>query len=100
MDLRGKKIEFADTAEVEEREREVRFIFNIVQPDPEYQPIFLSDESSLLDATSHDEAECRRRLEFYFGSPFPCSLRQPVWSLVDEIKRNFPGWPDEFTARH
>jgi hypothetical protein len=100
MDLRGKKIEFADTSEVEEREREVRYIFNIVQPDPEYQPIFLSDESTLLDATSYDEAECRRRLEGYFGSAFPCSLHQLVWRLVDDIKQKFPGWPDEFIARH
>lgn len=100
MDLRGKKIEFADTTEVEEREREVRYLFNIVQPDPHFQPIFLSDESTLLDATSNDEAECRRRLEFCFGSPFPCSLRQPVWKLVDDIRHSFPGWPDEFTARH
>ena len=100
MDLRGKKIEFADTSEVEEREREVRYIFNIVQPDPDYQPIFLSDESTLLDATIHDEAECRRRLECYFGSPFPFGLHQPVWRLVDDIKQCFPGWPDEFIARH
>ena len=34
MDLRGKKIEFADASEVDEREREVRYIFNLVQPDP------------------------------------------------------------------
>jgi hypothetical protein len=100
MDLRRKKFEFAETAEVEDREREVRFILNIVQPDPEYQPIFLSDEATLLDVTSHDETECRRRLERYFGSPFPCSLRQPLWRLVDEMKHHFPGWPDEFIARH
>lgn len=100
MDLRGKRIEFADASEVEDREREIRYIFNIVQPDPEYQPIFLSDEATLLDATSHAEAECRSRLECYFASPFPCNLRQPIWRLVDEIKDRFPGWPDEFTARH
>lgn len=100
MDLRRKKIEFAETTEIEEREREIRYIFNIVQPDPEYQPIFLSDETTLLDATSYHESECRRRLEFYFGSPFPCDLRQTLWRLVDEMKQRFPGWPDEFTARH
>lgn len=100
MDFRGKKIEFADTSEVEEREREIRYIFNIVQPDPAYQPILLSDESTLLEATSRNEAEALRRLECYFGSPFPCSLRQPVWRLVNDMKRRFPGWPGELIARH
>ena len=33
MDLRGKKIEFADTSEVQERDREIRYIFNVVQPE-------------------------------------------------------------------
>ena len=53
MNIRGKKIVFADTSEVEEREREVQYLFNIVQPDPDYQPIFLSDESTLLDTARH-----------------------------------------------
>jgi hypothetical protein len=39
------EIEAAESDEIEKREREVQLIKNIVEPDPEYQALFISDEN-------------------------------------------------------
>ena len=38
------------------------------------------------------------RLEGYFGKPLRFEIRpkQPLLVLVDEIKKLYPGWPDEW----
>ena len=100
MKQKDTQIEFTDTVETQKRTREIQLIINIVEPDPEYQPLFISDEAGLMDVTGYDEAECRRRLEFYLGRSFSFSVRQPLWCLVDEIKTSFPGWPEDLIQVH
>jgi hypothetical protein len=77
------------------RARELQLLINIVVPDPRYQPYYLADEATLLDARDQQEETVRQRLEGYFGRPlrFPV-IRQPLWKLVDDIKKLYPGWPD------
>lgn len=94
MDLRGRKIEQAPSIETHARDREVRLLINIVQPDPEYQPFILTDEASLFDAVSTGEDDVRQRLATYFRADLELDLRMPIWRLVDTIKRLRPGWPD------
>ena len=96
MDVAGKKIELADQAETQAREREIQLLINIVEPDPQYQPFILTDEATLFDAVGADEDTMTRRLKSYFGSDFDFSLRLPLWKLVDAIKLRHHGWPDSF----
>ena len=89
------RLTIADTTETQRRAREVQLLLNIAQPDPKYQPFFLSDEASLFDAVGIEPAEVERRIEFYFGERLPVSLAVPVYRLVDAIKAIRPGWPDD-----
>lgn len=86
----------ANLSEVASREREIQLLFNIIEPDPDYQPIFTSDEATLLDSTAHEREVIQSRLESYLR--FDCSnlLNMPVWKVVDEIRSRIPGWPDEW----
>ena len=92
-----KKFEIADDTRTKARSREVQILLNIVEPDPEYQPIVLTDEASLFDAVGTGEDEILRRLALYFRGDFSFSLRQPIWKLVDEIKLVYPNWPDDWS---
>ena len=94
-DGQSKPFEIAPDTEIQRRAREVQFLLNVVEPDPEYQPFVLTDEASLFDAVGHDEDEIRRRLGAYFGQPFAFDLSLPVWRLVEEIRAWRPGWPEE-----
>jgi hypothetical protein len=38
------------------------------------------------------------RLIAYFGDDLQLDLRQPIWQLVDQIRRLRPGWPDDYGA--
>jgi hypothetical protein len=80
------------------RSREIELLVNIIDPDPIYQPSYLADEASLFAVRDQSEATIRQRLEGYFGKPLRFELRptQPLWELVDEIKKLYPGWPDEW----
>ncbi len=93
-----KKIVPAESNEIATRKREIQLIFNIIEPDPEFQPIFTSDEATLLDSTAHDREMVRARLEAYLH--FDCGhlLNMPIWEVVDEIRARIPGWPDEPNA--
>jgi hypothetical protein len=91
-----KKTEFAPSSETESRQREVQLLINIAEPDPEYQPVILTDEASLLDAVGTAVEEITRRVNAYFRADLGLDMSLPVWRLVDEIKRLKPGWPDEF----
>jgi hypothetical protein len=44
-----KQIELARSIETEARKREVQLLINISEPDPQYQPLILTDEASILD---------------------------------------------------
>lgn len=93
-----KTFELAETEKTEARQREAQLLINIAEPDPEYQPFLLTDEASLLDAVATEAAVIRSRLVAYFADDLRLDLRQPVWQLVDQIRRLRPGWPDDFGA--
>jgi len=95
MELRGRKIEQAPSIEIHARDREVRLLINIVEPDPEYQPFILTDEASLFDAVATSEDDIRQRLATHFRADLELDLRMPIWRVVDTIKRLRPGWPDD-----
>lgn len=74
------------------RARAVTALLNVLEPDPEYQPAFISDEASVLDCLAEEEEELRNRLERYFGAAVTHDLRQPVWRLADQLQVSFPDW--------
>jgi hypothetical protein len=80
-----------------ERAREIQLLVNVVAPDPRYQPWYLADGTTLFDIRDYTQSEqtIRQRLEGYFGRPllFDAQLNLPLWQLVDEIKKLYPGWP-------
>ena len=77
------------------RHREVQLLVNIAEPDPEYPPVILTDEASILDAVPTPRGEIARRLGAYFGADLELDLRLPLWRLVDVIRRLRPAWPDD-----
>jgi hypothetical protein len=91
----SRKIELAPTIETDKRQREVQLLINIAEPDPEYQPVLLTDEASLLDAVGTQTEEIRRRLNAYFGVDLGLDLTTPIWQLVDQLKGVNPNWPEE-----
>ena len=93
-------IEVAESEEIESREREVQLIKNIVEPDPEYQPFFLSDESCFLDISGKSTQEIEDRLRFYFKGELPAPLNTPIWQFIEVVKRRYPGWPDDWPPEH
>ena len=96
MNTAGKKIELADHAQTDARERDIQLLINIVEPDPEYQDPLVTDEASLLDAIGVDPATMTQRLKEHFGSDFDLPLQLPLWKLVDAIKTRHPNWPGSF----
>ncbi len=89
-----REVEFAPTSEMDKRDREIKYLINIIEPDPEYQPFFLSDDAYIFDATGLEEKEISRRLKTYFGQDFQFPFDAYLWKAVDEIKRQFPNWPE------
>lgn len=87
---------FADDSRTLERQREVQIIVNLIEPDPEFQPSFISDEANIYDICMHDEPTLRYLLERYFGQPMTSKLNLPMWQLVDSIKAQFSNWPDDW----
>ena len=61
------RLRLADDTETEARGREVQLLINIIEPDPRWQPLVVSDRASLLDCLGNDEGDMLRRLTFYFG---------------------------------
>jgi len=88
------KIEFADSHGVKKRAREIHLILNIIDPDPKFQPDFLSDEALVLQSTRMEEDIVFARLRAYFGSSIELKLNDTFVELVDSIKRQIPNWPD------
>ena len=95
-----KKFEPADTNETDKREREVQLLVNLIEPDPEYQPYFISDLASLYDITAQMPEEMEAKIRFYFKGDLPASLTTPIWQFVDLVKQRYPGWPDEWPPEH
>ncbi len=85
-------MEFTSASETEQRSRAVTALLNVLEPDPEYQPAFISDEATVLDCLADEEEALRNRLERYFGAAVTHDLRQPVWRLADQLQVSFPDW--------
>ena len=82
--------------EGEARRREVLLLVNVIMPDPDCQPFYLSDEATVFEIYNHRENIIQRRLSGYFGTPITGNIRQPIWKLVDDLRALFPGWPDGY----
>ena len=95
-----KRIEFATSEEIEKRDREVRLIINIVEPDPKFQPMFISDEACFYDITAKNEKEIEENLRFYFKGELPAELGTPIWQFIEIVKQRYPGWPDVWPPEH
>ena len=80
------------------RASEIELLVNIIAPDPRCQPWYLADGADLFAVRDQGVKIIRPRLEGYFGKPLRFEIRQgqPLWQLVDEIKKLYPGWPDEW----
>lgn len=89
-------LKIAERAEAEPRAREIQILVNIIEPDPRFQPFYLSDKATVFEVSMADTAVIQGRLEFYFRRPLPVPLATPLWQLVDALKETFPGWPDEW----
>ena len=57
--------------------------------------MILTDEASILDAVPTSREEIARRFDAYFRADLELDLRQPLWRLVDAIRRLRPEWPDD-----
>ena len=69
------------------RKREIDTLVQIIEREPRYRPWFISDRASLLDIFGDSQQEIKDKLEAYFGNKLEISLDQPIWKLVDELKR-------------
>jgi hypothetical protein len=94
------EIEIAESEETGKREREVQLLMNVVEPDPEYQAFFISDEACFYDICGQDEKEIEERLSFYFKGELPAPLKTPIWRFIEIVKQRYPGWPDEWPLEH
>lgn len=86
--------ENGDQIQVNERKRELQLILNIIQPDPESQPLVVYDATCFNNVTWQNIEEIEERLRFYFKGDLPSSLAIPIWQFIDEVKLQYPGWPD------
>jgi len=91
-----KKIELAKSINSEELSREIQLLINVVEPDPEYQPFFVSDEACFFNITLYDEDVIEKRLRFYFNGDLPADLNTPLWKFAEIVKKKYPNWPDEW----
>lgn len=89
-------IEPCPTYEIDQRKREIQLLINIVQPDPEYQPTFISDAASFLDISGLSNIEVESKLEFYFKGELPAPLNTLLWVFVDMVKSKYPSWPEDW----
>ena len=74
--------------------REIRILFNIVQPDPKLQPTPKRIAGSLEDCFELDAETMRTRLKHYFGDSFNVSTTQPLAEMIEEIKSIRKDWPN------
>ena len=90
-----------DEIEKEERKqranqyaREIQCLFNIVQPDPKYQPNPKRSGESLVDCFDIDESIMFSRLKQHFGESFDIKINQALPDMVEEIKNTYKNWPE------
>jgi len=87
------RFEFAPNYKTQLYRREIQLLINIQQPDPEYQPILITDRSIIFDIVTANEKIIRDRFSDYFEQPFSYNLSQPLWKLIEEIRLRQPDWP-------
>lgn len=88
--------ELEDDTETKGRSHEIQILVNLLEPDPQLQPYFLSDGATVFEVSMDLPDVIKQRFESYFGKPFKGSLDQPLWKLVDQLKEMYPGWPDNW----
>jgi len=71
---------------------EIQFIFNIVQPDPKFQPNPKRIADCLDDCFDLDEIVLKQRLQQYFGDSFNINISQPLPDMIEEIKAQYKNW--------
>ena len=73
-------------------QREIQFIFNLVQPDPKLQPNTKRLNEALTDCFDLDDKVMQMRLKQYFGDSFDIAIDQPLPDLVAQIKKEYKAW--------
>jgi hypothetical protein len=74
-------------------QREIQFIFNIVQPDPKLQPKPKRLAESLQECFDLEADVMNMRLQQYFGDSFSITINQPLPDMVEEMKQQYRNWP-------
>lgn len=73
-------------------QREIQLLFNIVQPDPKYQPSTKHISESLTECFNLEENVLQKRLMQYFGDSFDIPINQPLPDLVEQINATYKDW--------
>ena len=73
--------------------REIQYLFNIVQPDPKFQPNPKGIGESLEDCFDLDPNTMSIRLRQHFGDNFNIATSLPLPDMVEEIKKSYKNWP-------
>ena len=73
-------------------QREIQFLFNIVQPDPKFQPNPKRLGESLDDCFDLNAHEMKIRLKQYFGDSFDIATNQSLPDMVEEMKLQYKNW--------
>lgn len=73
-------------------QREIQLLFNIVQPDPKYQPSTKRICESLTECFNLEEKVLQKRLMQYFGDSFDIPINQPLPDLVEQINATYKDW--------
>jgi hypothetical protein len=93
MSDKKNQFELEDDTETKKRSREIQILVNPIEPDPQLQPYFLSDGATVFEVSMDLSEVIKQRLESYFGKPFTIPLDQPLWKLVDQLRRCTPDGP-------
>ena len=91
------QLEIGEQTENDRCKREIQILVNIIQPDPQYQPLLLTGQATPFQIYELSERTIRERLEGYFRCPLPIPLASPLWQIVDALKARHPGWPDDWS---
>jgi hypothetical protein len=81
------KFDTASAIEIEKRSAQAKEFLDAVL-DPEERPQLVSDEATLLDISSDDEAELSARCRQHYGVGLePSDFRLPLWQLLDRLEK-------------
>ncbi|MFA5835227.1 MAG: hypothetical protein WDA22_17240 [Bacteroidota bacterium] len=83
----NEKYTYEDQTETLKRKRELDILINVIEPDSQYQPYFVSDKATVYDVFGYSEQELRNSLETHFKMKLDISLDLPIWKLIDVLKQ-------------